>query len=112
MLGSPATIGSSGWRSFSRLAADAPSRSTEDETGSEKTAWGKGACFLLIHDERNPTFLTEQNGERRGRYKRFKQLLTCEVSDRVFILSIQRIAKYLEGQGRHAWLAEFKHKYL
>jgi len=68
--------------------------------------------FLLIHDERNPTFLIQHSGIKRGKYKRFKQLLPKEISDKVFILNIQRIVEHLEKDVKCTWLAEFKKKYL
>ena len=69
-------------------------------------------CLLLIHDERNPAFLTEMNGIIRGRFQRFRQLLPREISDKTFILSIQRIVQHLEQSKRCNWLEEFKEKYL
>jgi hypothetical protein len=68
--------------------------------------------FLLIHDERNPAFLTQINGVTRGKFYRFKRLLTKEISDNMFILSIQRIVQYLEQSKKHSWLEEFRRKYL
>lgn len=68
--------------------------------------------FLLIHDERNPTFLSQHNGIKRGRYKRFKQLLPKGIADKVFILSVQQIVEHLEKHAKYDWLAEFKKKYL
>ncbi len=68
----------------------------------------KNGYFLLIHDERNPTFLTQD----RGRYKRFKQLLPQNIADEIFILSIQQIVEYLQKDAKYNWLAEFKKKYL
>jgi hypothetical protein len=73
----------------------------------------KGGCFLLIHDERNPTFLVQQGELTRGRYKRFKGLLPEEIAgNKVFILGIQRIVEQLESYKKYSWLTEFKGKYL
>lgn len=68
--------------------------------------------FLLIHDKRNPTFLIQYNGIKRGKYKRFKQLLPRGVADKVFILNIQQFVEHLEKHAKYDWLAEFKKKYL
>jgi len=68
--------------------------------------------FLLIHDERNPAFLTEINGIIRGKYQRFRRLLPKEIAEKISILSIQRIVQYLEQSRRYGWLEEFKAKYL
>lgn len=68
--------------------------------------------FLLIHDERNPAFLTDVNGIERGRYIRFKQLLPKDKLDKLHILSIQRIVGYLQEEQKCSWLEEFKEKYL
>lgn len=71
-----------------------------------------GGRFLLIHDERNPTFLIQYNGIKQGRYKRFKQLLPQGIADKVFVLSIQQIVEHLEKHAKYNWFAQFKKKYL
>ena len=68
--------------------------------------------FLFIHDERNPAFLTTENGVERGKYKRFKQLLPKNIAGRVYILSIQKIVQYLNQTQKHSWLSEFEVKYM
>jgi hypothetical protein len=72
----------------------------------------KGGVFLLIHDERNPTFLVTQGGVARGRFRRFERLLPKAATEKLFALSIQQIVACLEEDGRHGWLDEFKRKYM
>jgi len=67
--------------------------------------------LLLIHDERNPSFLAETGGIKRGKYQRFRRLLPKEVADKIHILGMQRILEYLEEYKSLSWLAEFREKY-
>lgn len=72
----------------------------------------KDGSFLLMHDERNPAFLTVQEGVERGRYRRFKRLLPPAKAERVFALSIQQAVDLLEERGGCEWLQEFRGKYM
>jgi Restriction Endonuclease associating with ARP len=71
----------------------------------------KNGYFLLIHDERNPSFLMEKGGVNRGLFKRFRQLLPKDILKRVYILSIQEIVTYLNDTSDNTWLRNFKERY-
>lgn len=68
--------------------------------------------FVLIHDERNPTFYREENGSVRGLFPFLSTLLPTGVRGRLFRVSIQQVAAAIESSGRHSdWIGDFRLKY-
>ena len=67
--------------------------------------------FLLIHDERNPTFIGEYKGKTRGRYIRFLKMLPPKFVNRVHVISVQSILKRLQVK-KCNWSEDFMSKYM
>ncbi len=71
----------------------------------------KGGHFLLLYDERNPAFIMERNGIKRGLWVRVYESLPDSARDRCHALSVQSVLKVLESHKELDWLAELKVKY-
>lgn len=68
--------------------------------------------FVFIHDDRNPSFVNELNGERHGKLIRFIKLLPEKYQQNVSILTVKGIVQYLQKHYNYTWLDEFRKKYL
>jgi len=72
----------------------------------------KAGHFLLIYDERNPSFLAEGRGMKRGVYNRVYESLPKDVQQRCHAVSTQTILRVLDNHPELGWVAEFRDKYL
>jgi len=67
--------------------------------------------FLFVYDERNPAFLCEIDGRKRGKFQRFYNLLPDDIKSNVGVLTIQQIEDYIEEQVKPEWIKEFRKRY-
>jgi len=67
--------------------------------------------FILIHDERNPTFFVETPKLTRGVYARFLESLPAQVRDKCHLISTQQIFKTIQSSIKEPWVDELKIKY-
>ncbi len=69
-------------------------------------------CFILLHDERNPSFCCDGPKGTRGAFALLAGQLPPEYRSRVGSVSIQEIVAAVRGSGRHEdWVGEFQQKY-
>ena len=71
----------------------------------------KGGHFLLMYDERNPSFLAQTPRLRRGLFARFEEALPAEARARCHSITHQAMVAILERQGNADWLIEVQEKY-
>jgi hypothetical protein len=70
-----------------------------------------GGNFVLIYDERNPTFYCGDSTNRRGLIPFLLNFIPDEIKCHVFSISIQQIVKSYEGYPLLSWVIDFKKKY-
>jgi hypothetical protein len=70
-----------------------------------------GGQFVLLHDERSPTFCFRGPSGYHGLMPLLLQLLPAEVRSRVGIISIRRVVEHIKASGRHPWISDFEAKY-
>jgi hypothetical protein len=70
-----------------------------------------GGQFVLLHDERSPTFCFHRPRGDYGLMPLLLDMLPDAVRQRVGIVSIQRVVQQIEASGRHPWVSEFQAKY-
>lgn len=67
--------------------------------------------FVLLYDERNPTFFCKGKNDTRGLIPFLEQFIPTELKSRTANISIQEIVKEIEVPGKHHWITDFKKKY-
>lgn len=70
-----------------------------------------GGSFVLLSDERNPTFRYTGPGGDRGLVPLLLSLVPENLHDRVAMVSIQQVVQAIKSSGRHTWIEEFEKKY-
>lgn len=70
----------------------------------------KGGTFLLLSDERSPTFFC-RDGTTRGLMPLLLKYIPRHLQNQVGHLSIQDVVKAIQLPGRHEWVEQFKTKY-
>jgi hypothetical protein len=70
----------------------------------------KGGTFVLLSDERSPTFLSK-DGTERGLMPLLLKYVPQQFHSQVGNLSIQDVVHAIELSGRHEWIRHFKLKY-
>ena len=70
-----------------------------------------GGLFVLVHDERSPTFRFRGPGGDYGLMPLLMQLVPHKVRGRVGIVSIQQVVEHIKASGRHPWINDFEAKY-
>ena len=69
-------------------------------------------CFILLHDERNPSFPVDGPAGRRGVFALLVEQLPDHCRRRVGSVSIQEVAASIRNCGGHEdWIGEFEAKY-
>jgi hypothetical protein len=69
-------------------------------------------CFILLHDERNPSFSVDGPSGRRGAFALLTEQLPEHCRCRVGSVSIQEVAASIRNCGGHEdWIGEFEAKY-
>jgi len=71
----------------------------------------KKGHFLLIYDDRNPSFLVERDNTKRGLFNRVYESLPSEIQDKCHALSVQSVLKILEQHSSLDWVDELREKY-
>jgi len=71
----------------------------------------KNGQFLLLHDERNPSFLVERDNMKRGLFNRVYDSLPAKAQNKCHALSIQSVFSILEQRSAFEGLDELKEKY-
>jgi len=67
--------------------------------------------FVLLHDERSPTFCFHGPRGDYGLMPLLLRLLPDDIRHRVGIVSVQRVVEHIKASGRHSWIGEFEAKY-
>ena len=67
--------------------------------------------FVLLFDERNPTFISDGALGKRGLMPVLLSLVPEGLRERVRILSVQKVVWAIKSTGRHEWIQEFESKY-
>jgi POLQ-like helicase len=70
-----------------------------------------GGLFVLLHDERSPTFSFPAPGGDYGLMPLLLRLLPEDVRHRVGIISIQQVVEHVKASSRHPWINDFEAKY-
>jgi hypothetical protein len=70
-----------------------------------------GCTFVLLFDERNPTFICEGSHGKRGLMPLLLSFIPEALRDRVTMLSLQQVVMAIKSTGRHEWIQEFESKY-
>ena len=73
----------------------------------------KDGCFLLLHDEKNHTFLkVSKDGKVSGLWPFLMESVPAEYANRIGRVTIQQLVRTIDESGRHHdWINEFKQKY-
>lgn len=71
----------------------------------------KGGHFLLLYDERNPSFLVERDNIKRGLFNLVYDSLPHDIQSKCHALSVQSILKILERHSSLNWVDELIEKY-
>lgn len=71
----------------------------------------KGGTFVLLSDERSPTFLSKGRMDERGLMPLLLKFVPHRLHNVVGHMSIQDVVKEIESSGRHEWIEQFKVKY-
>lgn len=71
----------------------------------------KNGYFLLIYDERNPSFLVERDNIKRGLFNRVYDSLPQDTQSKCHAFSVQHILPILQNHPQLDWLDELKAKY-
>ena len=67
--------------------------------------------FVLLYDERNPTFIWEGPLGKRGLMPLLLSFVPDDLHDRVTMLSVQQVVWAINSTGRHEWIEKFESKY-
>lgn len=67
--------------------------------------------FVLLFDERNPTFLCKGYHKKRGLLPLLLSFVPEGLHDRVATISLQHVVMAIKSTGRHEWIQEFESKY-
>lgn len=67
--------------------------------------------FVLLYDERNPTFICEGSHGKRGLMPLLLSFVPEVLRDRVTTLSLQQVVWAIKSTGHHEWIQEFESKY-
>jgi len=67
--------------------------------------------FLLLYDDRNPSFLVERDNIKRGLFNLVYESLPSKVQDKCHVLSVQSILPILQKHPELDWTNELKGKY-
>lgn len=70
-----------------------------------------GGSFVLLSDERNPTFSCDGPQGKRGLMPFLLSLVPQSVRPRVATVSIQQVVAAIKSSGQHEWITEFERKY-
>lgn len=70
-----------------------------------------GGVFILLSDERSPTFLCDGPMGKRGLMIQLLSYVPENLRNRVAMVSIQQVVQAIRSSGRHGWIQEFKNKY-
>jgi POLQ-like helicase len=70
-----------------------------------------GGSFVLLSDERSPTFSCDGPQGKRGLMPFLLSLVPQSVLSRVAAVSIQQVVAAIKSSGRHEWITEFEQKY-
>lgn len=71
----------------------------------------KDGHFLLLYDERNPSFLVERDNIKRGLFNLVYELLPSKIQDRCHAFSAQSVLHILQKYSQLDWTDELKEKY-
>ncbi|MFC1981596.1 hypothetical protein ACFLVN_05090 [Chloroflexota bacterium] len=71
----------------------------------------KNGHFLLLYDERNPSFLVERDNMKRGLFNLVYESLPGKIQDKCYALSVQSVVPILEKHPNLDWTNELKEKY-
>jgi len=70
-----------------------------------------GGMFVLLHDERSPTFRFRGPGGDYGLMPLLLQLLPAQVHRHIGIVSVQQVVEHINSSSRHPWISDFEAKY-
>jgi hypothetical protein len=70
-----------------------------------------GGAFLLLSDERSPTFHCRGPAGDRGLMPRLLELVPDSLRPRVGSISVQKLIMAIKQTKRHGWITDFEKKY-
>lgn len=70
-------------------------------------ALARGGTFVLLYDERNPTFFCQE----RGVMPLLREFVPEAYQERVQAIQIQAVVESVRASGCHPWIGEFERKY-
>lgn len=70
-----------------------------------------GGYFVLLSDERSPTFSCDGPQVKRGLMPFLLPLVRQSLHTRIATVSIQQVVAAIKSSGRHEWITEFERKY-
>lgn len=70
-----------------------------------------GGIFVLLYDERSPTFIDPSSDGRRGLWPLLTSFVPEHHRDRVGSISVQQVLAAARSAGGHAWIDEYERKY-
>jgi hypothetical protein len=69
------------------------------------------SIFVLLYDERSPTFVDPSSGGQRGLWPLLSSFVPQQYAGRTGSISIQQVVKAVREIGGYTWLDEFERKY-
>jgi POLQ-like helicase len=73
-------------------------------------AFEKKGTFVLLVDQRNPTFCSGGNCQR-GLFPFLKGFVPTELKDKVHMVGVQEVVKAIKESREYSWIIEFQQKY-
>lgn len=70
-----------------------------------------GGSFVLLSDERSPTFCCKGLGGERGLMAYLLRFVPDPMRHRIATVTIQEVVAAIKAWGRHTWITEFERKY-
>lgn len=71
----------------------------------------KAGTFILLSDDRSPTFYYERNNEERGLMPFLLRFVPQSLRQHIGMISIQEVVQAIESSSRHEWIEQFRLKY-
>jgi len=70
-----------------------------------------GGSFVLLYDQRNPSFECSGSKGKRGVMPFLLSLVPAALQSKIHTITMQQLAADIRATGRHDWMAEFDQKY-
>jgi hypothetical protein len=70
-----------------------------------------GGTFVVLYDERNPTFSSIGPHVQRGLLPFLRSFISDSLQTQLATITLQQVVQTIEASNRHPWINDFKTKY-